>query len=180
MATINVTRMTTAEFLALPESNLPRELLNGEDIMSPAPTLVHQRLLLRLAKLVERLIPNGEVFIAPVDVVLDELNVPQPDLVWVAEGSRCQSVDNKYLKGAPDLVVEIFSPGTVRRDIKDKFRLYEKFGVREYWMLDPNEKWLEIWQLKDAHFERVDVFGPTDDCTSPLLGKIDMKAIFPD
>src|SRR5712692_4527571 len=171
---VHLTRMTAAEFLALPESTLPRELLDGEDTMSPAPSLDHQRLLLRLAKLVERLIPNGEVFIAPVDVVLDELNVPQPDLVWVAEGSLCQSVDNKYLKGAPDLIVEIFSPGTVRRDKKDKFRLYEKFGVREYWMIDPDEKWLEIWHLKDSQFVLEDVFGPADTCISPLLGKIDV------
>jgi Uma2 family endonuclease len=143
---VQLTRMTASEFLALPVSNLPRELLNGEDLMSPAPTLDHQRLLLRLAKLIERLIPSGEVFIAPVDVYLDELNVPQPVLAWVAEGGLCKAVDNKYLKGAPDLVVEIFSPGTVCRDKKNKFRLYEKFGVREYWMIDPDEKWLEIWQ----------------------------------
>ena len=177
---IELKRMTASEFLALPETTLPHELLNGEVTMSPAPTLEHQRLLLRLAKLVEHIVPNGEVFITPVDVYLDESNVLQPDLVWVAEGSAAKSVDNKYLKGAPDLVVEIFSPGTVRRDKKDKFRLYEKFGVREYWMLDPDEKWLEIWLLKDSHFVLVDVFGPNDLCTSPLLGKIDMKAIFPD
>ena len=175
---IQLVRMTASQFLALPESNLPHELLNGEAFMSPAPTLDHQRLLLRLAKLIERLIPSGEVFIAPVDVYLDDSNVPQPDLVWVAEGSQCKSIDNKYLKGAPDLVVEIFSPGTVRRDKKDKFRLYEKFGVREYWMIDPDEKWLEIWQLKDGKFVLVDVFGPSDSCTSPLLGKVELSLIF--
>ena len=177
---IELKRMTASEFLALPETTLPHELLNGEVTMSPAPTLEHQRLLLRLAKLLERIVPNEEVFITPVDLYLDESNVLQPDLVWVAEGSAVKSLDIKYLKGAPDLVVEIFSPGTVRRDKKDKFRQYEKFGVREYWMLDPDEKWLEIWQLKDSHFVLVDVFGPNDPCTSPLLGKIDMKAIFPD
>src|SRR5262249_12385845 len=134
----------------------------------------------RLTKVVERLIPNSEVLIAPVDVYFDESNILQPDLVWVAEGGVAKSVENKYLKGAPDLVVEIFSPGTVRRDKKDKFRLYEKHGVREYWMLDPDEKWLEIWQLKDKHFELVDVFGPNDTCNSPLLGKVEMNAIFPD
>jgi Uma2 family endonuclease len=177
---VQLKKMTATEFLTLPVSNLPHELLNGEATMSPAPSLAHQRLLLRLAKLVERLIPNGEIFIAPVDVVLDELDVLQPDLVWVAEASLAKSVDNKYLKGAPDLVVEIFSPGTVRRDKKDKFHLYEKFGVREYCMIDPDEKWLEIWQLKEARFVLVDIFGPNDPCISPLLGKLDMQAVFPD
>jgi Uma2 family endonuclease len=177
---IQVRRMTAGEFLTLPVSNLPHELIHGEEIMSPSPTLRHQIVSSRLFKLIERLIPNGVVFYAPVDVYLDEENVVQPDVLWIAEGSVCKPVQDKYLQGAPDLIVEIFSPGTALRDKKDKFRLYEKFGVREYWMVDPDEQWLEIWQLKEAHFVLVDVFGTKDTCASPLLGKVDIKAIFPD
>jgi Uma2 family endonuclease len=178
MAT-QVHKMMANEFLALPVSNLHHELINGEEIMSPAPTGNHQRGVFRVAKLVERLAPNGEVLFAPVDVYLDDENILQPDVLWIASGSACTWFKDKYLRGAPDLVVEIFSPGTVRNDRKDKFRLYEKFGVREYWMLDPDEKLLDIWQLQNGRFMLVDVFGPGDACQSPLLGAVDMSAIFP-
>ncbi len=177
---LEIRRMTASEFLTLPVSNLPHELIHGEEIMSPSPTRNHQRVSGRLFKLLSSLVPNGEVYYAPVDVVLDVQNVIQPDLLWVAEKSACVWVEGKYLSGAPDLAVEIFSPGTARRDKKDKFRLYEKAGVREYWMVDPDETWLEIWQLKDAHFVFVDVYGPEGVCASPLLGAVDIKAVFSD
>ncbi len=173
-------KMTASEFLQLPVSNLHHELINGEGIMAPAPTGNHQRVLLRAAKLIERLIPNGEALISPLDVYLDDSNVVQPDILWVAEGSACTWFEDKYLQGAPDLAVEIFSPGSLRRDRKDKFRLYERFGVREYWMIDADEKLREIWQLQNGRFVLIDVFGPGDPCQSPLLGEVDVKAIFPE
>jgi Uma2 family endonuclease len=79
------TRMTAAEFLALPETNLPMALIDGEVIMSPSPTAPHQFALFHVAKLIDRLIPNGRVVIAPMDVHLDE-NVVRPDVMWIAEG----------------------------------------------------------------------------------------------
>jgi Uma2 family endonuclease len=177
--TIQTRKITANEFLELPESNLPHELLDGEEIMSPAPTIGHQETSGLIYQLLLRLIPNGKVLYSPLDVYLDDFNVVQPDLVWIADGGVCKPVEGKYFKGAPDLVVEIFSPGTGRRDRKDKFRLYEKYGVREYWLVDPGEKLLEIWKLQDNHFVLVDVFGPEDMCQSPLLGDVDMKSIFP-
>lgn len=174
------THITAKEFLALPESNLPTELIHGAIIKSPARTLDHQRLLIRLADLIRRLIPSGEVFIALVDVYLDDENIVQPDILWVAAESKCVSVEGRYLRGAPDLVVEIFSPGSTRRDKKDKFRLYEKHGVREYWMIDPADKWLEAWQLQVGRYSLIDVFGPGDSLASPLLGAVDMKSVFPE
>lgn len=83
----------------------------------------HQRSALQVAKVVERLIPQGEVLIVPVDVVLDEKNTVQPDVLWAAEGSQCQAVEGKYLLGATDLVMEVLSPGPTLRDRRDKFRL---------------------------------------------------------
>ena len=103
----------------------------------------------------------------------------QPDLLWVAEDNTNILFEENLLRGAPDLTVEIFSPGSARNDRREKFRLYEKHGVREYWMVDPDEKLLEIWQQQDGRFVRVDAFGAADPCKSPLLGDVDMKAIFP-
>src|SRR5262245_42353997 len=114
-------KMTASEFLQLPVSNLHHELINGEEVGPQSQTGSHQHALLRTAMLTSEIVPNGEVLISPVDVYLDESNVVQPDILWVAEGSKSAWFEDKYLQGAPDLVVEIFSPGSLRRDRKDKF-----------------------------------------------------------
>src|SRR5579872_7269546 len=100
---IQTRKMTSQEFLAGPITNLPHELINGEEIMSPSPARIHQNTLGNLYIVVRGLAPNGEVIFAPMDVYLDEENVVQPDLLWIAEGSACHWVENKYLSGAPDL-----------------------------------------------------------------------------
>src|SRR5215212_9009481 len=139
---VQTRKMTASEFLALPVSNMPHELINGEAIMSPSPSVAHQRLLARLFDILRKLVPNGEVFLAPLDVYLDDTNIVQPDLLWVAADNTNILIEDNLLRGAPDLTVEIFSPGSARNDRREKFRLYEKHGVREYWMVDPDEKLL--------------------------------------
>jgi Uma2 family endonuclease len=172
------TRMTAAEYLALPETTQRSDLINGEIIMSPAPTVEHQRLVGRLFNLLQRLVPNGEVFLTPLDVYLDDENVVQPDVMWVAADSKCVAESN-YLSGAPDLVVEVLSPRTKRRDRKENFHLYEKFGTRECWLTDPEDQLNEVWYLKDGKFVRLDIFGPDETFNSPLLGQVEVNAIFP-
>jgi Uma2 family endonuclease len=172
------TRMTAVEYLALPETMQRSDLINGEIIMSPTPTVEHQRLVLRIARLLEQLVPDGEVFIAPLDVYLDDDNVVQPDVMWVAADSKCV-IETKYLKGAPDLVVEVLSPGTKRWDKKEKFHLYEKYGTREYWLTEPDEQFIEVWCLRDGKFVRLDIFGRDETINSPLLGQVEVNAIFP-
>ncbi len=112
--TVQTRKMTAGEFLALPVSNLPHELIHGEEIMSLSPTANHQRVSGRLFKLIGSLIPGGEVFYAPVGVYLDDENVVQPDILWIGDNSACTWVEGKHLRGAPDLTVEIVSPGTIR------------------------------------------------------------------
>jgi Uma2 family endonuclease len=172
------TRMTAAEFLALPETNLPTELIDGE-VYRIAPVVEHQRASKDVFKLIDRLAPNGEVFYAPLDVYFDDINVVQPDVMWVASNSDRCIVLEKYLRGAPDLIVEILSPGSVKNDRKKKFRLYEKYGVLEYRMIDLKEKLVEVWQLQDGKFVLLDVYGVDETFISPLLGKVEVKAIFP-
>jgi Uma2 family endonuclease len=170
MAEVTRPRMTAREFFELPETTQPTQLLDGEVLVSPTPVPKHQRLSGRLFRLVEDIVPHGVVFYSPIDVYLDEANVPQPDIVWVAEGSRCRVTD-KRLEGPPDLVIEILSPGTARVDKIRKFRLYERFGVREYWIADPLEAYIEVYTLVDGQFRLHGIFGPEDTFTSPLLGK---------
>ena len=174
------TRMTAAAFLQQPETNLPVELINGEVMMSPTPVPAHQRAVGRIFKLLDSLIPDGEVFVAPLDVYLDEANVVQPDVMWVAEKSACTILDS-YVQGAPDLVVEVLSPSTARHDKSTKFRLYEQYGAREYWLVDPQAEFVEVWQRENEDFALSGVFGPGDTFDSPALGKsIDANRIFGD
>lgn len=172
-------RVTADEYFQLPQTNLPAELIDGEVYQTPAPELEHQRLVLRIATEIQKRIANGEVFVAPVDVYLDDLNIVQPDVLWISENSQCVPVEGKHLRGAPDLVVEVFSPGTALRDKREKFRLYEKRGTREYWMVDPQEQYIEVWLLTERGFARQDVYGPGESFTSPLLGMVDLSAVFP-
>ena len=165
-----VTRITAAEFLKLPETNLPTELLDGEVIMAPAPTLDHQDVVLNLATLILKLKPGGKVVISPVDVELDEENVVQPDVMWVSPESKCVPVQKKNYRGAPDLVAEVFSPGTARTDKSKKFKLYEKYGTREYWMADPEGQYLEVWRREGERFAPLGVFGPGEIFVSTVLG----------
>jgi Uma2 family endonuclease len=172
MAEATQTRITAAEFAQLPETNIPTELIHGEVIVSPTPKDTHQTLVYRLAKLVEQLsMGRGEVRISPLDVYLDEHNVVQPDVFWVSGGeSRCQLGTDDYWHGAPDLVIEVLSPGTARRDRGEKFQLYEEHGVRGYWLVDPDAAYVEVWQQAENRFHRVGVFGPEGSFTSAVLG----------
>lgn len=172
------TRMTAAEYYVLPETNRFEELINGELTVSPPPVPEHQRMVGRVFSLLEDIIPNGEVCISPIGVYLDDENSPEPDVVWVAENSRCKVAETR-LEGPPDLVVEIFSPGTAKRDVGDKFELCERFGVGEYWMGSPQEAYLAVYRLENGRFARQGVYGPGDTFESAVLGKtVNLDKIF--
>jgi Uma2 family endonuclease len=119
----DVVRVSAAEFDELTAHDERRfELIDGEVIEMPTPPIRHQRFAGRVMLLVDSLIPDGEVFISPLEVYFDEFNIVQPDIVWVAANSICK-VEEKRLVGAPDLVVEILSPSTAKRDKTAKFSL---------------------------------------------------------
>jgi len=181
MVDFTPTRMTAREFAELPESNLPTELIHGEIVVSPTPVLPHQRNVFSVAKYIEKVAGSGEVVIAPIDVYLDDENVLQPDVLWISGiESKCKPGKDGYLHGAPDLVVEIFSPSTAKRDKTMKFDLYEKYGVREYWMLDPIADYIEVWGLQGNTYVKIGIFGPGETLASPVLeGKtVEVGALF--
>lgn len=181
MAELTQTRMRIEDFLALPESNLPTELIDGQVIKSPSPKDLHQKLSLRLVQILLQQLSGGELRYSPTDVYLDELNVVQPDIFWVSgPESRCQLGEDDYWHGAPDLVVEILSQGTARYDKVDKFRLYEQHGTREYWIVEPKAQYVEVWQLLEGKFQHQGVFGPDESFVSAVLGekKIELKIVF--
>ncbi|HVR11836.1 MAG TPA: Uma2 family endonuclease [Thermoanaerobaculia bacterium] len=143
------TKMTYQDLLRLPEDRLRHELIEGEHIVSPAPTLRHQDVALNLAvALVAFVRPRalGKVFMAPLDVLFSQLDVVEPDVLYVSK-ANAHRLRERYVEGAPDLAVEVLSPSSARIDRVKKLRLYEKHGVREYWLADPAADTLEVYRL---------------------------------
>jgi Uma2 family endonuclease len=133
-----------ADYDRLPEQ--PRhELLEGRLVLMPSPSLRHQAVVLFLWKYLQRTTRKGRgwVVAAPADVVLAEHTVVQPDIYYVSSDRKDMPLDGRRV-GAPDLVVEVLSPGTAERDRGLKARLYAETGVREYWIVDPAERAFEF------------------------------------
>jgi len=165
------TRMTAVEFWQMTESTDQRfELIDGEAILMGTPTPDHQDVVLNGGVLLREIAKTqgGKVYVAPIEVYLDDENIPQPDVIWLAPDSRCK-VTASRLEGAPDLIVEVFSPSTRQRDRVTKFRLYQKHGVREYWMIDPTAQYIEVWQYVAEKFEFFGVFKSGEAFNSPVL-----------
>ncbi len=159
------------------------EVINGRLYEMPAPTPLHQRILIRIAKFmiyfVERKDP-GEVLPSPIDVVLGDKYVLQPDIIFISK-DRLGIIGEKAIMGPPDLVVEIISPATVRRDTVVKKEIYEKFGVREYWIVYPDEKAIEVWVLNDkGKYDLFSVAEGEGKVKSKVLEglEIDLKEVF--
>jgi Uma2 family endonuclease len=133
------------------------EVIGGELFVTPAPIPLHQMVSRRLNRLLDAAVPNanvGLVFYAPVDVRLDEHNVVQPDLLVLLR-DRAALVGDKNIAGPPTLVIEIASPSTRTRDREMKRDLYARFGVLEYWLVDPDERTVTIFGgLQRGRYER--------------------------
>lgn len=150
-----IQELTYEDYALIPDDGRRHEILDGAHVMSPAPRTRHQRLVLDLAfelRLHAREHGLGEVFVAPFDVLLHDTTIVQPDVCFVAEGRGI--VDAVNCKGAPDLMVEVLAPGTRRRDLTDKRLLFERFGVAEYWAVDPDAAEVQRFVLRDGAYAR--------------------------
>ena len=174
------TRMTAEEFIALPERDLPTELIDGELVMRGSPTTKHQRMSRKIVAVLMRWTTSGEIFYAPYSVMLDNANFYQPDVLWVSEENLSIIADDG-INGAPDLVVEVLSPGTAKADYGVKFQTYERYGVREYWIADPDEGFILVWQRNaNGRFVQHGAFGAGETLSSPLLGQsVNMSEVLP-
>jgi Uma2 family endonuclease len=174
-------KYTVQDFEKLPEGPPYYQLINGELIMSPSPALEHQRTSKRLFHMLYTLIEipkKGEVFYSPVDVYLDEENVFQPDIVVILEGSKAK-MTKRGVEGPPDVVVEILSPSTAYYDLIVKKEVYERAGVKEYWLLDPNRKTFEIYKNTEEGFKLTSRARDGGNVLSEILKlEIDLKEIF--
>ena len=146
-------------------------VIGGERLMSPSPNRWHQTALINLATQLKEFAKRnqlGTVLVAPFDVYFSEDEFVQPDLLFVAKEHVERLTDNG-VKGAPDLVVEIVSPGSARTDRLTKRNLYAKHGVSEHWIISPNERTIEVLSLKEGNYESVGLYEGDEAIKSPLL-----------
>ena len=149
-------KLTYDDFLLFPDDGKRHELIDGEHYVTPTPILRHQailgRLYLHIATYLKRE-PRGRLFFAPLDVILTRFDVVEPDLLYVSR-DRCADILKDWVRGAPDLVVEVGSPSTRKRDETIKRTLYEREGVVEYWVVDPEIDVVRVYRRSGDRFER--------------------------
>jgi Uma2 family endonuclease len=144
-------RFTRTDYRALDvDDHYWYELINGELVKKSAPSPLHQLVSIKLSSLMHRFAVEhqlGVVLCAPVDVYVDDENVPQPDVLFIAQSNK-NIITDEGIIGSPNLVVEILSPSSVKRDRSQKMHLYQRLVVPEYWIIDPRSQTLEIYLLQ--------------------------------
>jgi Uma2 family endonuclease len=147
-------KLTAADWLQGPDSKRPCEILRGDLYQSPLPEIEHQRIAGDLhSRLQQFLGARGEVFFSRTGVKLSEDSVTEPDLVVVLS-EHAHQVGEAWIEGAPDLVVEILSPGTASRDLSVKREIYEQSGIPEYWIVDRKAGAVEVLTLEGRRYVR--------------------------
>lgn len=163
--------LTYADYAALPDDGRRYELYEGEIEMLPAPTTRHQRVLGNLSVLLHQYLQDrqaGEVFIAPIDLILSDVTVVQPDLLVVLNDRR-HLIAERGIEGPPNLVVEILSPATASRDRGIKMQLYARYGIPHCWLVDPDTQTLEAYQLEESVYRLVETLRGPGSFTPALL-----------
>jgi Uma2 family endonuclease len=182
-------KLTYDDFVLFPDDGQRHELIDGEHFVTPSPNTKHQTISMNLVAVLSMWLeahPVGRLFHAPYDVVFSNFDVVEPDLLYLSNERMASVITPQHVRGAPNLVIEIGSPGTRRRDETIKRRLYERFGVDEYWVVDPELDRVRIHRREagatEAGFGRPVEFSREagDVVTTPLLPdlRISLERIF--
>jgi Uma2 family endonuclease len=183
--TTEAKKLTYADYLALPETKQPYEIVDGTPLMAPAPTPYHQVVVLNIAVLLKSYIQPmdlGIVLAAPVDMLVqrEPLRTRQPDVLFLS-AERTGFSDNFQLRGlqflevAPDLVVEVLSPSNTRRDIAEKLGDYRQIGVLECWLVSPEAETIEVLALSSDVATFGGIFGVDDEVQSQVLSGLALR-----
>jgi len=165
------TRLTYDDYCLLPNNGRRYEIIDGELFVTPSPRRAHQNVVTQLSYYLVEFVKReggGRVYVAPFDVVFSFHDVVEPDILYVAK-ERASVVTEKNVQGAPDLVVEVLSETTAEIDRTTKLKLYARYGVQEYWLVDPEQCTAEIYRREARGFERVASLQPSDSLATPLL-----------
>ena len=174
--------LTYADYAALPDDGKRYEVLDGRLCVTPAPGRKHQRVVLRLATLLDAHVTVnalGEVDIAPFDVVLGDRNVVQPDIIFVST-DQLPSFSHRGLEGAPTLAVEVLSPSTTRADRNTKLEIYARHGVPYYWIVDPDARAIDVHVRAGTSYRTPEHFADRLVDLPPFPGlTLDPRVIWP-
>ncbi|MEO8378629.1 MAG: Uma2 family endonuclease [Acidobacteriota bacterium] len=160
-------KLTYEDFAAIPDDGRRHEIIDGEHYVNPAPNLRHQTVSIRLASALFSFVREhalGHVFAAPCDVLLTPYDIVEPDVIYVSN-ANARLLTESNIQGVPDLLVEILSSNR-RHDKRVKFDRYERAGVPEYWIVDPDDDVVEVYRQSAGRFVRADI---GDTLSSPLL-----------
>lgn len=167
------TKFTYEDYLLFPDDGKRHELIDGEHYVTPSPVTKHQKIsgniFVNLGTYIQK-IKIGHLFAAPMDVVLSDLDVVQPDLLFISK-TRDSIMTEKNIQGAPDLVVEILSESSRKTDEMIKRKLYERYRVAEYWIVDPELESIKIYCYSDKGYSRTAELSveANDTLVSPLF-----------
>ena len=145
------------DYFLLPDDGKRYQIIEGELFMTPPPGFSHQRATTRLAGILYQYLnknPIGEVICAPFAVVLSDIHVVEPDLVYVSNAKK-NLIKERGIFGSPDLVVEVLSKGNKKMDRTKKFKLYAQFKVPRCWIVDPMEKTMEMYELVKGEYQLI-------------------------
>jgi Uma2 family endonuclease len=167
-------KLTYDDFLLFPDDGKRHELIDGEHFVTPSPNRKHQKVSGNLHLLIGTWLekhPIGQIYYAPFDVVFSVFDVVEPDLLYMSNERAEQVLTQANVQGAPELVIEIGSKGTRKRDETIKRRLYERSGVSEYWIVDPEIDVVRVYRRAAKGFERPQELRAEagDVLTTPLL-----------
>ena len=184
MAVQTTTRLTYDDLLKMPDDGKRYEIIDGELFVNASPVVRHQRIVGNLYFVLRSWLEEhggGEVFGSPVDVVFDPENVTVPDLI-VIKSDRASFLGEKNMQGPPNLVIEVLSPSTRRLDERLKRKTYDRFGVDEYWIVDPELEVVKIYRRTAAAFQLVAEIDAEEGgtITTPVLSgfTLDVRKLF--
>lgn len=166
--------LTVVDFRELPDGPPYYQLIEGDLFMSPTPSFYHQEIVGNIHLIVGTHLmkqPSGKIIIAPSDVVLNDINVFEPDLYFISN-ERKSIITEQGVTGAPDLVIEVLSPGTAKYDRGVKRHIYARSGVREMWLVDPVKKEIAVYRFDAAIDKPVAVYSGRQKFSTPLLPKL--------
>ncbi len=165
------TRLTYEDYCRLPNDGKRYEIIDGELFVTPSPLTLHQRIVTRLTMHLCAFVEEqrlGEIFVSPFDVVFSDFDVVEPDILFVSK-KRVSVITPKNVRGAPDLVIEVLSQTTAKTDRTTKLKLYARYGVKEYWIIDPNGPSGQIYRRGKGAFAQASKVGAAGELTSPLF-----------
>ena len=168
------TRLIADEYYQLPDYAQHEliQLIDGEVVIGMPPIPRHQAIVGEILFLLMSFAKKGggRAYTSPIEVYLDEHNIFEPDTLYLSQDTTCKT-EEKRLVGAPDLVVEVLSPGTAKYDRQEKYQAYQQHGVREYWIVDPAHETVEVWALYEGEFARQGAYAAEDVFQSVVLGE---------